>query len=44
MNRRAFLGTFVGGLLVAPLAEGAQEANRIVRIGYLGFDWRPPIL
>jgi len=38
MNRRTFLGTVAGGLLAAPLAEGTQEANRIVRIGYLAFD------
>src|SRR6185503_11375608 len=38
MDRRTFLGTVAGGLLAAPLAEGTQEANRIVRIGYLAFD------
>jgi putative ABC transport system substrate-binding protein len=37
-DRRTFLRTLTGGLLVAPLAAGAQEANRIVRIGYLAFD------
>jgi putative ABC transport system substrate-binding protein len=35
VNRRAFISTFAGGLLAAPLAAGAQQATKIPRIGYL---------
>ena len=35
MDRRTFVATLAGGLLVAPLAAEAQEAGRIHRIGYL---------
>jgi putative tryptophan/tyrosine transport system substrate-binding protein len=34
-TRRAFIGTLAGGLLVAPLAA-AQQAPKVVRLGYLG--------
>jgi putative ABC transport system substrate-binding protein len=33
MDRRAFLGTLAGGLLVAPLAAETQQAGRVYRIG-----------
>ena len=35
MNRRAFVRAFAGGLLIAPLAAGAQPAGKVYRIGYL---------
>jgi hypothetical protein len=35
MDRRVFLGTLAGSLLVEPLAAAAQQAGRIYRIGYL---------
>ena len=35
MNRRTFLGTLTGSLLVAPLAIQAQQAGTVVRIGIL---------
>jgi putative ABC transport system substrate-binding protein len=38
MQRRAFIGTVAGGLLAAPLAAEAQQARKIVRIGYLTID------
>ena len=36
MDRRAFIGTMAGGLLAAPLAAEAQQAEKVYRIGYLG--------
>jgi putative ABC transport system substrate-binding protein len=36
MDRREFIGTLAGGLLVAPFAAEAQQAAKIARIGYLG--------
>ena len=36
MPRRAFLATVAGGLLAVPLAAGAQQARKPVRIGSLG--------
>jgi putative tryptophan/tyrosine transport system substrate-binding protein len=36
MDRRAFIGTLAGGLLAAPLAAGAQQTDKVVRIGWLG--------
>jgi ABC-type uncharacterized transport system substrate-binding protein len=38
MDRRAFLGTLAGSLLVAPLAAEAQSTGKIARIGYLSFN------
>ena len=35
MPRRAFLATVAGGLLAAPLAAEAQQADKTARIGYL---------
>jgi len=35
-TRRAFIGTLAGGLLTAPLAAGAQSAEKVYRIGLLG--------
>jgi putative ABC transport system substrate-binding protein len=37
MDRRAFLGTFAGSLLTAPLAAEAQSPGKVWRIGVLGF-------
>ena len=39
MNRRAFVRTFAGGLLAAPLAAEAQQAGKVHRIGFL---WDSP--
>jgi putative ABC transport system substrate-binding protein len=36
MDRRAFIGTVAGSLLVAPLAAQAQQAGKVYRIGFLG--------
>src|SRR5713226_7874548 len=38
MDRREFIGTLAGGLLVAPFAAEAQQAAKIARIGYLSGD------
>jgi putative ABC transport system substrate-binding protein len=35
MERRAFLGYVVGGLLAAPLATGAQQPKKVPRVGIL---------
>jgi putative tryptophan/tyrosine transport system substrate-binding protein len=35
MNRRAFLATVAGGLLAAPLAAQAQQAEKVYRVGIL---------
>lgn len=35
MDRRAFVGTLVGGLLAAPLAVDAQQTGNVYRVGYL---------
>ena len=35
MERRAFLGVFVGGLLAGPLPAGAQPPGRVYRVGHL---------
>ena len=35
MDRRTFIGSVVGGLLVTPLAAGAQPAGKVYRIGFL---------
>jgi putative ABC transport system substrate-binding protein len=35
VDRRAFLSTLTGSLLVAPLTAEAQQGARVVRIGYL---------
>jgi putative ABC transport system substrate-binding protein len=34
-TRREFIGTLAGGIVVAPLAAGAQQAAKVARIGYL---------
>jgi putative tryptophan/tyrosine transport system substrate-binding protein len=36
VDRRAFIGILAGGLLAAPLAAEAQQADRVYRIGILG--------
>jgi ABC-type uncharacterized transport system substrate-binding protein len=36
MNRRRFLVTALAGVLISPLAAGAQQAGKVYRIGYLG--------
>jgi len=38
MDRRTFLSTLTGGLLAAPLAAEAQQADKVARIGWLGND------
>jgi len=35
MERRAFLTTLTGSLLAAPLAAGAQQAEKVYRVGIL---------
>src|SRR6266705_5657734 len=35
ITRRVFVGTLAGGLLAIPLATDAQQAAKIVRIGFL---------
>ena len=35
MDRRAFLGTVAGSLLVVPLAAEAQQAGKVPRVGFL---------
>jgi putative ABC transport system substrate-binding protein len=35
MDRRAFLGTMTGSLLAMPLAAGAQQVGKLVRVGVL---------
>ena len=42
IDRRVFIGTLAGGLLVAPLAAQAQQAAKIARIGYLTSDAAAP--
>jgi putative ABC transport system substrate-binding protein len=37
-TRRAFIGTLAGGLLTAPRASEAQQAAKVARIGFLGFN------
>ena len=41
MDRRAFLGTLAGSLLVAPLAAGAQPAGKVYRIGVISSGINP---
>jgi hypothetical protein len=33
VNRRAFLGSLAGGLVVAPRASAAQGAGKVYRVG-----------
>ncbi len=41
MNRRAFISSMAGGLLAAPLAAKGQPAEKIYKIGWLGFSPNP---
>jgi len=41
-TRRAFLGTLTGGLLIAPLAAGAQQTGKVYRVGCLWQASPPP--
>ena len=41
MDRRAFIGSLAGGLLAAPLAAGAQQAGKTVRMGILNLGVPP---
>src|SRR5215472_2661284 len=38
MNRRMFLGTTTGGLVIAPLAAEAQTVRKVPRLCVLTFD------
>ena len=38
MDRRAFIGTLTGGLLVTPHAAWAQQAGKVWRIGFVGTE------
>ena len=40
MDRRAFIGSAVCGLLAPPLAVRAQQAGKIYRIGILEHPYR----
>jgi len=40
VDRRTFIAVVSGGLLVAPLAAGAQRAGKVYRVGYLGLTAR----
>jgi putative tryptophan/tyrosine transport system substrate-binding protein len=40
MDRRVFIGTLTGGLLVAPLGAEAQQAGKVYRIGWLAITPR----
>jgi putative ABC transport system substrate-binding protein len=43
MDRRRFLLISLAGAIAAPLAAGAQQAQKVYRIGYLfEFEMRPP--
>jgi putative ABC transport system substrate-binding protein len=42
VDRRAFIGTLMGGLLAAPLVAEAQPAAKIYRIGVLSPGTAPP--
>jgi len=41
MDRRAFFGSVVGGLLAAPLAAEAQKSEKMARVGILGIGPAP---
>jgi putative tryptophan/tyrosine transport system substrate-binding protein len=41
MDRRAFIGTLAGGLLVTPLAAEGQQTGKIPSVGYLRFGPSP---
>jgi putative tryptophan/tyrosine transport system substrate-binding protein len=41
MDRREFIGTLAGGLLVSPLAAEAQQTAKVPRIGYLSANLAP---
>jgi len=38
VKRRAFLAALASGLFAAPLADGAQPAGKVWRVGYLGIS------
>ena len=42
MDRRAFISTLAGGLLAAPLVAGAQQPERVWRIGLLDYATSEP--
>jgi len=42
VDRRAFIGTLMGGLLAAPLAAEAQPAGKVPRVGVLSPGNPPP--
>ena len=44
IDRRRFIGTLAGGLLVSPITTFAQQPAKVARIGFLGSSAPPPEL
>jgi ABC-type uncharacterized transport system substrate-binding protein len=38
MDRRTFVGSIAGGLIIAPLVARSQQPGKVWRIGYLGYS------
>ncbi|HWZ74398.1 MAG TPA: hypothetical protein VN326_23340 [Casimicrobiaceae bacterium] len=43
LDRRAFIGSVVGGILAAPLVADAQQTSKVRRIGYLSAPTRESV-
>jgi ABC-type uncharacterized transport system substrate-binding protein len=43
VDRRSFIGAVGGGLFLAPLAAGAQQAGKVYRIGYVRAETPPAV-
>ena len=41
MERRTFMAMLTGGIVVAPLAAGAQQAAKVPRLGFLSLNLVP---